>query len=324
MASTEHQARGVAIRHLRAFVEVARHGSFTAAANRIHISQPGLTSTINQLEDQLGVSLLSRTTRRVDLTADGEDFFPVAERLIHDFDEAIATVRNQAKSRMGTVEIAVVPSLAVNLLPTVIRKFNETSPSINIKLKDDNARGIFHQMRYNEADFALANKWEEDTSLEFTPLFRDMVGLVCLPDHPLAKLDRPLRWSDLEGYRYAGMAPDTGIHPLIQQRTDLPVNVLTPEYEVLTLVALASIVEADLAVTALPASAVPHYTDKPLVFRKLAQPVVEREICIIRRKGCALSDAAQTVLDMLQTHLERPWECLRHEADIPRDAFSGV
>jgi len=322
MTSMESSFRNITLRHIRAFVEVARHGSFTVAANRISISQPGLTNIINQLEDLLGVSLFNRTTRRVELTVDGREFFPVAEGLIQDFDRAITSVRAAAKRRMGTVEVAVLPSLAVNLLPTIVRQYNETSPSINIRLKDDNARGIFRQLRHNEADFALANKWTDDADLEFTPLFRDVVGLVCLPNHPLAGLNRPLCWADLEGSAFVGMAPDTGIYPLIHQRADLPDNVLTPEYEVLTLVALASIVEANLAVTALPALAAPLYTEAPIVFRILTEPVIEREIFIIRRKDQALSEAAQTVLNMFRTQLKQPWKLLRPDTIISPDAFS--
>lgn len=316
-------SRSITLRHVRAFVAVAREGSFTGAAARISISQPGLTNTINQFESLLGVTLFSRTTRRVELTPDGQEFLPVAERLVADFDRAIAALRNSARRRGGSVEVAVLPSLAVNLLPTIVRDFNATTPSIRIRLKDDNGRGIYRQLRHSEADFALANKWDDDPDLEYLPLFRDAVGLVCLRDHPLATAAGPLRWADLADSPFVGMAPDTGIHPLLHQRNDLPANVLTPEYEVLTLVALTSIIGAKLAITALPALAVPHYSDFSIVYRKLAEPVVEREIFIIRRREQVLSEAAQTVLQMFRTRLRQPWRLLRDDSALPADAFSA-
>ncbi len=293
------------LRHVRAFVEVAHHGSFRRAAEKLFLSQPALTITINQLEDIVGVSLLNRTTRQVNLTTDGEDFLPIAERLVADFDRAISDLKTSAERRGGLVTIAVLPSLTINLLPRILARFKSSNPGVRVILRDDNARGVQRQTLNNESDFGISNLWEEDSELEFTPLTLDPVGLVCPADHPLGKTNKPIAWSRLEEYPFVGMTHDTGVHKLIEAIEGCPRSVRSPEYEVLTMAALGGILEAKLAITVLPLLAVPSHMHPALVFRKLTNPRVERELCIITRRNYQLSAAAQKTYDLLLTETPR-------------------
>jgi DNA-binding transcriptional LysR family regulator len=293
------------LRHLRAFVEIAHQGSFRRASEKLFLSQPALTVTINQLEELVGVRLFNRTTRRVNLTTDGEDFLPIAERLVADFERAISDLKKSAERRGGQVNIAVLPSLTINLLPELLARFKGTNPGIRIILRDDNAKGVQRQVLNNESDFGISNLWEMDSELEYTPLTHDPVGLVCPPDHPLGKSKGPLAWRKLEGLPFAGMSRDTGVHKLINTIEGCPESIRLPEYEVLTMAALGGILEAKLAITVLPLLAVPSYMHPALVFRRLIDPKVERELCIITRNNYPLSAAAQKVRDMLLTETPR-------------------
>ena len=140
--SMKNLGRSVSLRHVRAFVEVGELGSFTAAADTLAISQPALTTTINQLERLLGVTLFMRTTRRVELTDVGNEFLPVARRLVSDYDSAINAVHEAGQRRDGQVKIAVLPSLAITILPRAIELFAEKQPQIKVQVRDDNAKGV--------------------------------------------------------------------------------------------------------------------------------------------------------------------------------------
>jgi len=293
------------LRHIRAFVEVAHQASFRRAAEKLFVSQPALTITISQLEELVGVSLLHRTTRRVNLTIDGEDFLPIAERLVADFDRAISDLKVSAKRRGGQVSIAVLPSLTINLLPGILARFKSVNPGIRVILRDDNARGVQRQVLNNESDFGISNRWEEDSELEFTPLTLDPVGLVCPPDHPLGNSKSPVAWNKLEGLPFVGMSQDTGVYKLINAIESCPESLRSPEYEVLTMAALGGILEAKLAITVLPLLAVPGHMHPALVFRTLIKPRVEREICIITRRHYPLSADAQKVRETLLTETPR-------------------
>ena len=296
------------LRHVRAFVEVAHQASFRRAAEKLFLSQPALTITINHLEELVGFSLFNRTTRRVNLSAEGEYFLPIAERLVADFDRAISDLKASAERRSGQVAIAVLPSLTIKLLPGLLARFKRDNPAIRVILRDDNARGVQRQVLNNESDFGISNIWSEDSDLECVPLTRDPVGLVCPPDHALCNTAGPLSWHDLAGFPFVGMSRDTGVHKLINTVEACPESIRLPEYEVLTMAALGGILEAKLAITVLPLLAMPGYMHPALVFRELIEPVIEREICLITRRDRPLSAAALKVREMLLNETPRQIE----------------
>ena len=310
---SKNLGKSVALRHVRAFVEVAEQGSFTAAADILAISQPALTTTINQLEDLLETPLFIRTTRSVELTDIARDFLPVAINLVTDFDREINSIYELGKRSDGLVKIAVLPSLAISLIPKAIKLFSETHPNIRVQIRDDNAKGVHQQMLCNKSDFGITNKWEEDTHLKFTPVFEDRVGVICHHEHELAKSKSGVDWQKLENHNFVGMSGDTGVNAMLRSIPALPKCISTPDYEVLTMVALASLIHANLAITALPALAVPRMVDPPLKFMKLRNPTVWRQIYLVTRKTGHLSTSAELLRTSLQNTLSKPWELLESE-----------
>lgn len=294
------------LRHLRGFVAVARDGSFTRAAERLLLSQSALTVTVRQLEEHLGVALFNRTTRQVTLTVDGENFLTAAKKIIGDFDDAIAAVRYSATQRRGRVSIAVLPSVAIRLLPDIVRQFHQSYPDIRITLRDDNARGAHRQVLDHEVDFGISNVWRRYPELEFTPLTSDRFGLVCRRDDPLAAAEGPLQWSAIDEQRLFVMASDTGVYTALQETPEFAERFTTPAGEVLAMVTLIEMVRAGLGVTVLPELARPAASETELIFRRLVNPVVHRKLCLIRRRNEALSPGAR-----------RAWDCIC--AQVPRE-----
>ncbi|WAP53649.1 LysR family transcriptional regulator [Streptomyces sp. S465] len=98
---TAAHGSGIELRHLRAFAAVARHRSFTRAAEHLLIAQPALSRTVAQLETALDVRLLDRSTRHVDLTDAGARFLPHAERTLAAFDQALAAAQGESVLRLG-------------------------------------------------------------------------------------------------------------------------------------------------------------------------------------------------------------------------------
>ncbi len=313
--------RAVALRHIRAFVEVAEQGSFTMAADILAISQPALTSTINQLEDLLGIALFIRTTRSVKLTDLGKEFLPKAQNLLIDFDHEVNAIHEAGKRGGGQVKIAVLPSLAISIIPRAINLFSNAQPDVSVQIRDDNAKGVHRQVLTNKFDFGITNKWEENNQLKFTPLFEDRVGLVCHNNHEIAQYKSGTEWEKLANHHFVGMSGDTGVNAMLKAIPNLPDSVVTPEYEVLTMVALASLIHNNLAVSALPVLAVPCLIEPPLEFIKLCKPTVWRQIHIVTRKNSHLSDSAELLRIFLQKALSEPWKLLSSEYSIAEEHF---
>ena len=182
MASTD-----ITLRQIRAFIHVAEAESFTRAAERAYLTQSTLTASVRELEKSLGLSLFDRTTRSVALTADGAEFLPVAVGLIEDFDAAIQSVRAATDLKRGHVRIAAGMTIITTLLAPVVKAFSNTYPAVRVSIRDDNGFGVNRRVKSGEADIGVSGKYEDDPDLNFKPVLKDMFGVVCRRDHPLAK-----------------------------------------------------------------------------------------------------------------------------------------
>src|SRR3954462_14327740 len=127
---------------LQAFRAVAETSNFRKAAEAIHISQPAFSRRIEKLEQALGVRLLDRTSRRVSLTSVGRDFDRKVQQLLDDLDLTLLSISGVARTRMGEVTIACVPSTVYYFLSKVIARYHERYPKIRVKVFDASANDV--------------------------------------------------------------------------------------------------------------------------------------------------------------------------------------
>ncbi|MBV0931750.1 LysR family transcriptional regulator [Marinobacterium weihaiense] len=295
----------IGIRHLQAFIEVARCGSFTRAAERLHLTQSALTTTIKQLEQDAGLTLFDRTTRSVVLSTEGERFLPVAERLHSDFTAAMTDLRARAQLQQGHVSVAGSPSVVTRLLPSALAEFRHQYPSMQVTIRDESAGSLEQRVLNNEVDFALAGNHSQQPELAYAPLLRDRYGLVVPSDHPLAGRESVL-WQQVPEDNLLLLSDDTGIRAQLtrfSQRGQIPTRLDQVQIEVSNPAGMAALISQGLGVTLLPALAADVHSFAGLSFIPLETPVIEREICIITRRGRALSPAAAALLQTLRQHL---------------------
>ncbi len=276
-------------RHLRTFVIVARYGSFNKAAEELSRTQPAITLAIKQLEEFVGLKLLDRTTRRVIPTAEGENFMPIAERLVRDFDTAISDLKATAERRIGNISIAIVPSVANQLLPPIIKTFSKNFPGINLLLNDDTARGVKQKVERNEVDFGIGSVWQTSKLLKFTPLFSDNLDLVFHKDHDLAQSQEPISWSALSNEIFL----DSGITKNMRSRLLLGPS----KFDFPSITTLLAMLRSNLGVSVLPSLAIPQSSGE-LRSRPLL-PMEKRDICMITRHDWTLSPAAEAMIDTI-------------------------
>lgn len=293
----------VTLKHLRAFVRVAEEASFTRAAKRLAVSQPSLTIQITQLEEELGLRLFDRTTRRVRLTSNGEEFLPIARRLLDDLRGAIAEVRAVAECRRGRVTVAALPSIAASLMPNIVIQYSALYPAVAVHLHDCNASDVQGRVLRGEVDFGISSMWEPNEDLGFEPILRDRFGVVCRSDHPLGQSRSPLPWRALAETTYLGLAADTGIRPLLRRIDDLPDSIYAPQFEVSNITTMQGLLEAGLGISALPELTIRGGRMSDLVFRPLIEPVLTRDLCLITRRGRSLTPAAQGMHELVKQTL---------------------
>lgn len=285
----------LSIRHLRAFYAVAQDGSFTRAAESLHLTQSTLTATIKQLEEQVGLTLFDRTTRSVLLSSEGKRFLPVAERLLSDFDTALADLRAVSEQQQGQVGIAASPSTISRLLPPIVNQYRQQYSNIGIYLRDDGAGGIETRILENEVDFGVASNHSSNPDLSYQPLLRDRYGVVCRPDHPFAVHTDGVCWEDLAHQQIIYLTTDTGIRVQLsrfKKEGVVDLDLEGPVIEASNPAAIAALVSEGMGISLLPALAAATTAFEGLCFIPLTQPAISREICLIRRKGRSLTPAA--------------------------------
>jgi len=291
----------LSIRHLRAFTEIAKNGSFTRASEVLHLTQSTLTATIKQLEELAGLKLFDRTTRRVLLTGEGESFLPIAEKLLSDFDTAFNDLKAITSHQQGQVGIAASPSMIGRVLPDIVKSYHQQYPHIGIYLRDDNASGIEQRVLDNDVDFGIGSNHSNLPELNYTTVLVDSYGVVFPPSHPLASCSQ-LTWQMISVYPQVHLTEDSGTRSqLYQLEKDhhLDLRLTGTLIEVSTPAGLAEMINAGIGISLLPALAASTSAFSNLSFAPLSNPKLQREMCIISRKGRALSPAAETLLEVV-------------------------
>lgn len=285
---------------LRAFVAVADLGSFRAASEAMHVTQPALSRRVDKLEQALGFRLFDRTTRKVELSAIGRSFIPRARHVLNELETALLGMTDLSDRLRGQVTIACIPSAVGAFVAAALREFHRQFPRIHVRVVDESATDILSSVSRSEADFGISYLGIQEPDLEFEPLIEEDFVLACPASHPLASQSR-VTWSELAQHECVMLAPGTGNRMLIDQA--LASQALRPVWscEVQHVPALISLIEAGIGVGAVPRFAVPSGHQPVLVSIALGDPQVTRTIGTIRRRGRPLSPAARAFHDLMHT-----------------------
>ncbi|MBU9169907.1 LysR family transcriptional regulator [Burkholderia gladioli] len=175
------------LRQLRHFIAVAEEANFTRAAERCHIVQSALSTSIRLLEEELGAKLLVRTTRRVSLSAAGAVFLDSARRALDILDRAGLEVADITSVRRGKLSIGTVQSLPQFLeLPGLLSRFYQAHPGVEVRLVQGGALELNEKVGARELDLAILPIEERNERLESHIIACDEMVLACGRDHPLA------------------------------------------------------------------------------------------------------------------------------------------
>jgi len=134
--------RNLNLDQLRSLMEVVELGSFTAAAKRLHLTQPAISQQIRELEHRCGLQLVERIGRRAFATPAGRELIVHGRRIMADAEHAFAAVRQHKKGTAGRVHIGAGPTALVYLLPPALRKLREEYPDIEIVVTSGTTQSI--------------------------------------------------------------------------------------------------------------------------------------------------------------------------------------
>ena len=174
-------------RQLRYFTVVAEELHFGRSARRLNISQPPLSASIQQLEQDVGTSLLDRTSRHVALTPAGRVFADRARRLLADLGESASLARKIAASPGGIVRVGFVPSMVFRGLPQLLTDFGRRNEGHSVELREGNSADQLASLMADRIDLGFVHQFEAVEGIEAIRI-GDESFMCCLPaDHSLAR-----------------------------------------------------------------------------------------------------------------------------------------
>ncbi|MFE2493296.1 LysR family transcriptional regulator [Streptomyces scopuliridis] len=221
------------LRHLEYFVAVAEERHFTRAAQRLMVSQSGLSASVRALERELGARLFVRSTRRVELTGAGHALLLEATRALASVRagrEAVAAVQGLLR---GTLSVGTEQCVTGVHVPGLLARFRSEHPEVEVRLRQAGSASLVEDVADGRLDLAfVAVSGTVPEGVRLVPLASEPMVLLCHPDHPLAGSEKA-EWAELGGEVFVDFHEDWGARGLtdrafaaarIERRVALEVN----------------------------------------------------------------------------------------------------
>lgn len=297
------------IKQLRAFLAVAQSLSFAQAGERLHLSQPALSLTIKALEEDLGGQLLSRTTRSVSLTPEGETLLPLARQLLADWDNTEELLRQRFTLQLGRVSVSAMPSFAGTLLPAALKVFRGRFPRVNVAVHDVINEQVLEMVRHRRVELGIGFEPESSNELLFTPFYMDRFVAVVPRESPLAGRGE-VTWSELLKEDFIALQRPSAVRLLLEEHVQAQHGKLSVAFESHQLSTVGRMVANGLGVSAVPSLCIQQMQELGACCVALSEPRIERRIGLMMLADHQLSAAAQALREVLIECAHNPGETL--------------
>ena len=288
------------LKDLKYLVALADTGHFGRAAQRTFVSQPTLSAQLKKLEEYLGVKLVERHPKNVQLTEVGKQIVARARHMLSEGDEILALARNNTDPLSGKLKVALIPTIGPYLLPRVMLKLRKALPQLGLMLYEYQTEDLLKRLKEGEIDLGILALPIEQDGLECRRLYREEFTVALPSDNPLAQKPS-IKVSDLKGQTL--LLLEDG-HCLRDQALEVcsRIDVLEAEdFRATSLETLRHMVVAGLGVTLMPELAVesPFGSQRGLVIRQFTKPAPARTVGAAWRKSTTRGAAIDAVCGIL-------------------------
>lgn len=285
------------LKQLEYFLTISKLKSFTLAADQLYISQPGITSAIRRLEDELGINLFAKNRKTAILTPEGQVFANHIERIMTDVSTALNKVEELKNLNTGMILIGISPSTSVSVASFLLAKFKNIYPTLNLVLIEDSSSNLKKMLEEDKLDLAFLILEHTIESLNTIVLGKqDLV--VGLPAFHLLKGKTSLSFSSLKNEQFVLLKDGCPIHQMIL--AEFQAANITPKisFESNYIQAIKRLVLCGAGITILPSEALENDTSFAIV--PLENPL-SFSIYLAHQKNKTLSCAAQTLYDFINS-----------------------
>lgn len=283
---------------LSAFLAVADSGSFTAAAERLFLTQPAISKRIAQLEEQLGARLFDRIGRQVHLTEAGHALLPRARQVIRDLDDMSRAISGLSGEVSGTLRIGTSHHIGLHRLPPVLRQFSREFPKVQLDIHFIDSEEAWEGVLHGDLELGVVTLPPiADDRVYSEAIWNDPLVFMAAPEHPLAT-EQHVSLEMLTQYAALLPSPVTFTRRIVEalfREQSLTLNISMSTNYLETIHMMVSI---GLGWSLLPATML----DEQVVKLATDESVMHRQLGFVTHPGRSLSNAAQRFLEILRQH----------------------
>ena len=286
-------------------IALAEHGSFVATAAYLNTSQPAVTRTLKRLERRLGVTLFARSTRHVEITPAGREFVAVAERVLHDLQITVRSMRDIGTEQRGQVIVSTYSAFAYNVLPPILQAYRETRPQIDVRLREGRQPDIVEDVRSGVADFGVGFVDGLTTSLTSRTLRREPLVVLVPARHALAiARTARIRFADICDERLVSLPVDSLTRRMIDGAAAAAGLHMRHSLVVTRFESVITYVRAGAGIGIIPAGALPMPAPSGFHAAPLADPSLSVTLGLITLTGRYMTPAAESLMTMIHQNVK--------------------
>lgn len=286
------------VQALEAFVAVADYGSFSLAAEQLHVTQPAISKRVAGLEADLGCHLFDRLPREAVLTPSGQALLIKARHILEEIHALRSNLSDLSGNLAGTLKLCTSHHIGLHKLPPLLRLYRQLYPQVKLELHFLGSEEAFTAVEQGKVDLAFATLPEENREkLNATSLWHDPLVFVCARDHALARRKK-LQLADLAEVDAILPETDTVTYQVVAslfKDANLKLQVALPTNYLETIKMMLSV---GLGWGVLPTSML----DNSLTTLPLSTVPLSRELGLLTRKGKTLTMAAQRFIELTAQH----------------------
>jgi DNA-binding transcriptional LysR family regulator len=280
---------------LEAVLAVAETGSFRAAAELLHLTQPSVSARVQHAEDVLGVKLFSRTTRKVTITEHGKRLCTRADYAISELRSILKEFKDEAQLKRGRVVLGATPTIAATVVPEVIKRFNRRWPGVEIVLRDDFFGRALERLSDGEVDFAVVPYQKADSRFHFEPLYRDELLLAAAVGHPLLK-GQSISLSSVSKYPLLTMPQQSAMWGWVSEAFAAEGLEFKPAFQTQHMMSLIAMIKAGFGVGFLPRLIIPMLNMETIGTVRVGRSGLYRDICLATDRNRAIQPATEALM----------------------------
>jgi len=289
------------VESLKVFCDLAETESFTKAAQINEVTQSAVSQQISSLERQFKSLLIERSKKKFRLTREGQVLYDYSKQIIQTYESLQSKLQEIKDIVSGTIRVVTIYSIGLHDLPPYLKKFLKTYPTVNVHVEYRRSNQVYEEVLGNVVDLGLVAYPSRDPKLEVVPLRKDVMVLICHPQHPLAKL-KTIKLTDIAAQKFIGFEPDIPTRKAIDKilkEHGVEVNNIM-EFDNVETVKRA--VEIDAGISIVPQGTILQEVAKQTLAEvKFEDAEFFRPLAAIYKKNKVLSPAMKQFLAMLKS-----------------------